>query len=145
MSITLNSLLGGLLIFILFSAFPEALSCSFDWNNLWFLTLPNSLWVFFFFSVYLVNRLPLSVLKEWFYIDICGAQKCTPTWPPEPGTQGVPLCGLLTLSCYGMIMAAHEPFKSGFSVSCSSTVFLDILPIDFQSQVFGGSSVIYSI
>ena len=53
----------------------------------------------------LVNWLPLTILKEWPYVDVCGAQKFSPTWSPEPGTQGMsPMwvaCTLLLCQGYG--------------------------------------------
>ena len=53
----------------------------------------------------LVNWLPLAILKEWPYVDVCGAQKFSPTWSPEPGTQGMsPMwvaCTLLLCQGYG--------------------------------------------
>ena len=34
--------------------------------------------------------------------------------------------------------SAQEPFKNGFFFPYSTTVFLDIIPIVFQTQAFGG-------
>lgn len=47
MAITLDHLLGRLLISLLFSSFSEVLSCSFDWTMfLCILILPSSLYLF---------------------------------------------------------------------------------------------------
>ena len=65
MSITLNSLSGKLLIYILFSSFPEVLSCSFIWKvsfvSPFFLTL--------FVSMYSVYQPHLLLLKGWPYVE----------------------------------------------------------------------------
>ena len=128
MSITLNSLWGRLLISILFSAFSEILSCSFYWNNLFFCP---TLCVCF---CVLVNWLPLATLNEWPYIDVCGAQKCSPTWSPEPGTQGMsPMwvsCILLLCQGCGYTWA----LQGWVSVLCSFRVFLDYYPFVFKAR-----------
>ena len=97
MTITLNSLSDRLLISVLFSSFPEVLSCSFDWNIFFcLLILPNSLCLFL--CIRCISYLSQSWRSGLTYEMFCGAQKFSPAWPPEPGTQRVsPMWATCTL------------------------------------------------
>lgn len=60
-------------------------------------------------------------------------------------------CDLCTIQTGGFVLVsgsvefAHEPFNSGFSVPYSFIIFLDIIPVDFQSPVFWGPPLLCKI
>lgn len=59
----------------------------------------------------------------------------------KPDSFTCSLCALLSgvfELISGWSESVYEPFRRGFFFLCSSTVFLDVLVIDFQGQVFWG-------